>query len=125
MQDNQWSINAETWQWPFGIHIGKKLEATPQTYLEWILKNFKKSPIKTACKLEIIRRSPDRAKSLGIAVVKSSVGSGSIQGRYDCSSTFDQHSDQAGLQPWDGTSAPWEDQIGCDELSSEFKAMFR
>lgn len=63
---------------------------------------------------EAYRNAPDRKKPR-TATKPASCGS------WDCSSMFDPNSEWPDEQPWDGFSAPWMDQIGCDPLSAEFR----
>jgi len=115
--DQWWSLNYETWTWPFGKCLGLRLDETPLDYLEWIAKNFSKGPYKKAAKREIARRDPSLAKSLKIAVDEP----GGVQGRYDCSHMYDPHREFPDCQPWDGITAPWLDQMGDDDLSREYR----
>lgn len=119
--DSEWSIDFASWTWPFGVHRGKRLHETPLPYLEWVAREFKSGAYKKACKREIARRDPVKSGRIGISADEP----GGVQGHYDCSSQFDPLSDWAVEQVWDVSSAPWEDQIGSDELSQEFRQMFQ
>lgn len=99
----------------FGKHKGRLISDIPTDYLEWGSKALK-GGIQRQFVTELGRRTgkPEPPR------VQQSTSCGS----WDCSRLFDPNSDWPEAQPWDGSSPPWEDQIGSDEMSAEFRAMF-
>jgi len=47
----------KTWCWTFGRNRGVRLDATPASYLEWMVANFSGAEIRDSCRRELTRRA--------------------------------------------------------------------
>ena len=47
----------QRWEWPFGRHRGVRMDATPASYLEWMVANFSGAEIRDSCRRELTRRA--------------------------------------------------------------------
>ena len=104
---------------PFGKHKGSLISDIPTSYLEW-----GSTELSGGVQRQFVAELLSRKEQLPFPVAPEPHAPKSTScGSWDCSSQFDANATWPEAQPWDGSTPPWEDQFGYDDLSKEFLAI--